>query len=171
MVYWEDVSNMNHYFFTAENPAEGASFTYHLAQPAQKVRLLVANAAGKTIRVIDGPAEAGAIQRVNWDLRYAVPAGVARGGGGGGGGEGGRGAAAAGAGGGPAADSVARHRSARAARGARVVQGHARSRRRRGRVADVRGAGRSGVEDHAGRAQGARRVRGRGDGPAREDRE
>ena len=24
MLYWEDVSNMNHYFFTAENPAEGA---------------------------------------------------------------------------------------------------------------------------------------------------
>ena len=41
MLYWEDVSNMDHYFFTAENPAEGAAFTYHLAQPAQKVRLLV----------------------------------------------------------------------------------------------------------------------------------
>ena len=28
MLYWEDVSNMDHYFFTAENPAEGATFTY-----------------------------------------------------------------------------------------------------------------------------------------------
>ena len=28
MLYWEDVSNMDHYFFTAENPAEGAAFTY-----------------------------------------------------------------------------------------------------------------------------------------------
>ena len=47
MLYWEDVSNMDHYFFTAENPAEGATFTYHLAQPAQKVRLVVTGAAGK----------------------------------------------------------------------------------------------------------------------------
>ena len=44
MLYWEDVSNMSHYFFTAENPAEGATFTYHLAQPAQKVRLIVTDA-------------------------------------------------------------------------------------------------------------------------------
>ena len=59
MLYWEDVSNMNHYFFTAENPAEGAAFTYHLARPAQKVRLIVTNAHGKVIREITGPAEAG----------------------------------------------------------------------------------------------------------------
>ena len=36
MLYWEDVSNMSHYFHTGENPAEGAAFTYHLAQPAKK---------------------------------------------------------------------------------------------------------------------------------------
>ena len=29
LLYWEDVSNMNHYFYTAENPAEGAAFTYY----------------------------------------------------------------------------------------------------------------------------------------------
>jgi hypothetical protein len=87
MLYWEDVSNMNHYFFTAENPAEGAAFTYYLGQPAQKVRLIVATPTGKVIREISGPAEAGAIQRVNWDLRYPVPVGTGRGGGGGGGGE------------------------------------------------------------------------------------
>ena len=91
MLYWEDVSNMNHYFFTAENPVEGAAFTYHLGQPAQKVRLIVASPAGKVIRELAGPAEAGAIERVNWDLRYPVPVGTGRGGGGGGGEEGGGG--------------------------------------------------------------------------------
>jgi photosystem II stability/assembly factor-like uncharacterized protein len=87
MLYWEDVSNMNHYFFTAENPAEGAAFTYHLAQAAQKVRLIVTNPLGKVVREVTGPGEAGVIHRVNWDLRFPVPAGTGRGGGGGGGGE------------------------------------------------------------------------------------
>jgi hypothetical protein len=93
MLYWEDVSNMDHYFFTAENPAEGAAFTYHLSSPAQKVRLVVTNASGKIVRVLDGPGDAGVIHRVNWDLRYPVPVGLGRGGGGGeeGGGGGGPG--------------------------------------------------------------------------------
>ncbi|OLC75300.1 MAG: hypothetical protein AUH72_20605 [Acidobacteria bacterium 13_1_40CM_4_65_8] len=91
MLYWEDVSNMNHYFFTAENPAEGATFTYHLAQPAQKVRLIVTGPTGKVIREVTGPGEAGVIHRVNWDLRYPVPPGTGRGGGGGEGEEGGGG--------------------------------------------------------------------------------
>ena len=56
MLYWEDVSNMDHYFFTAENPAEGAAFTYHLAQPAQKVRLIVTGPTGSVIREVTGPA-------------------------------------------------------------------------------------------------------------------
>ena len=47
LLFWEDVSNMNHYFYTAENPAEGATFTYHLAQPAQKVRLIVTGSSGR----------------------------------------------------------------------------------------------------------------------------
>src|SRR5258706_905686 len=49
LLFWEDVSNMNHYFYTAENPAEGATFTYHLAQPAQKVRLAVTLSSVKVI--------------------------------------------------------------------------------------------------------------------------
>jgi photosystem II stability/assembly factor-like uncharacterized protein len=89
MLYWEDVSNMSHFFYTAENPAEGAAFTYHLGQPAQRVRLIVKNAAGRTIREVTGPAAAGTIHRVNWDLRYPAPVGSGRGstGSGGGGGE------------------------------------------------------------------------------------
>ncbi len=35
MLYWEDISNMGQDFFTAENPAEGATFTYHLAQAGE----------------------------------------------------------------------------------------------------------------------------------------
>ena len=87
MLYWEDVSNMNHYFFTAENPAEGAAFTYHLAKAAQKVRLVVSGPAGKVVRELTGPVEAGVIHRVNWDLRFPLAATAGRGGGGGGGGE------------------------------------------------------------------------------------
>jgi photosystem II stability/assembly factor-like uncharacterized protein len=96
MLYWEDVSNMAQFFYTAENPAEGATFTYHLAEPAKKVRLIVATPTGKVIRDVTGPAEAGVIHRVNWDLRYPLPPGTGRGGGGGGGGgeEGGGGPAA-----------------------------------------------------------------------------
>jgi photosystem II stability/assembly factor-like uncharacterized protein len=79
MLYWQDVSNMSHFFYTAENPVEGAVFTYHLAQPAQKVRLVVTNAAGKVIREVSGPGAAGTIHRVNWDLRYPLPSGMGRG--------------------------------------------------------------------------------------------
>jgi hypothetical protein len=50
MLYWEDISNMGQYFYTSENPAEGAMFTYSLGQSAQKVRLIITNAAGRVIR-------------------------------------------------------------------------------------------------------------------------
>ena len=98
MLYWEDVSNMDHYFFTADNPAEGAAFTYHLGSTAQHVRLIVTNAAGKAIRALEAPATSGVIHRVNWDLRYPVPVGLGRGGGSGeeGGGGGGPGSQKAG---------------------------------------------------------------------------
>ena len=39
MQYWDDVSNMAQGFYAAENPADGAAFTYYLSRPAQKVRL------------------------------------------------------------------------------------------------------------------------------------
>jgi photosystem II stability/assembly factor-like uncharacterized protein len=90
MLYWEDVSNMDHDFFSAENPQEGAAFTYHLAQPG-KVRLIVKSTSGRVVREITGPGDAGVIQRVHWDLRYPLPAGMAGRGGGGGGEEGGGG--------------------------------------------------------------------------------
>ncbi|MGH7460727.1 MAG: WD40/YVTN/BNR-like repeat-containing protein, partial [Longimicrobiales bacterium] len=88
MLYWQDVSNMSHYFFTAPNPADGATFTYHLAQPAQRVRLIVSSTAGKVIRELNGPGTTGSLHRISWDLRFPVPAGSGRAGGGGGGGGG-----------------------------------------------------------------------------------
>ena len=93
MLYWEDVSNMNHYFFTAENPAEGAAFTYSLGAPASKVRLIVSTTgpAPRVIKDISGPASTGVIHRVNWDLRFPLPPGMGGRGGGGGGEEGGGG--------------------------------------------------------------------------------
>ncbi len=91
MLYWEDVSNMDHYFFTAENPAEGAAFTYHLAQPAQSVKLRVTTSTGTMVRDVMGATTAGVLHRVNWDLRFAAPTGTGRSGGGGGGEEGGGG--------------------------------------------------------------------------------
>lgn len=89
MLYWEDISNMGQYFYTSENPAEGAAFTYSLSAAAQKVKLIVTNPAGRVIREVSGPASAGVIHRVNWDLRLAAPASTGRGRGGGGGEEGG----------------------------------------------------------------------------------
>lgn len=121
MLYWEDVSNVAHGFYTGDNPPDGATFTYYLGAPAQAVKLTVRNAAGNTIREINGTNHLGVIQRVVWDLRYPPPApglgGRGRGGGGeeGGppptmdpqtGGGGGRGGAGGGRGGGRGGSSV-----------------------------------------------------------------
>ena len=74
-LYWEDISTMAHAFFAAENPAEGAVFTYQLASPATSVKFTVKNAAGRVVRELTGPGTAGVLQRINWDLRYAPVAG------------------------------------------------------------------------------------------------
>lgn len=92
MQYWEDISNTAHGMFAAENPAEGAVFTYHLAKPAQKVQLIVRGAGGKVIREIAGSTSAGVLHRVSWDLRHVPPPASANAGGFGGGEEGGGGA-------------------------------------------------------------------------------
>ena len=104
MLYWEDVSNMAQEFFASENPAEGATFTYSLGQPAKAVKLIVTNPAGRVMRELTGPTGEGVIHRVNWDLRFPPPAGGGRGGGGGGGAAGGEGG---GGGGGRAGVGVA----------------------------------------------------------------
>ena len=81
--YWADVSTAAHAIYAAENPVEGAVFSYHLARPAQNVKFTVTNATNRVIRDLAGPGTAGTIHRVNWDLRYPPAAG---GGGGFGGG-------------------------------------------------------------------------------------
>jgi len=91
MLYWEDISNMAHGFYAAENPAEGAAFTYHLSQPAQRVRLLVTTPTGKLVRELIAPTSANLLHRVNWDLRVPLSSGAGRFAGGSGGEEGGGG--------------------------------------------------------------------------------
>jgi photosystem II stability/assembly factor-like uncharacterized protein len=91
MWYWEDISNTAHGMYAAENPADGATFTYHLAQGAQKVRLIVRAADGRVIRELSGSGSGGVIHRVNWDLRHVPPPSAAGAGGFGGGEEGGGG--------------------------------------------------------------------------------
>jgi hypothetical protein len=116
MQYWEDISNTAQSMYAAENPADGAEFTYHLARPAQSVRLVVRGADGKIIREIAGATSPGIIHRVTWDLRHVPPpasaggggfAGGEEGGGGGGGGGGPPEGAAGGRGGGRGAGSGA----------------------------------------------------------------
>ena len=59
------------------NPPYGAGITYRLADdreglPEGRVSLTILDAAGETVRELDGPAEAG-LHRVYWDLRHPAP--------------------------------------------------------------------------------------------------
>jgi len=73
--YWADVSTAAHGIYAAENPAEGAVFSYHLASTAAAVKFTVTNDKGRVIRELAGPRDAGMLHRVNWDLRYPPAAG------------------------------------------------------------------------------------------------
>ena len=84
MQYWEDISNTAQGMYAAENPADGAVFTYYLSKPAQRVRLIVRGADGKMIREVSGATSPGVIHRAVWDLRHVPPPASAAGGGGGG---------------------------------------------------------------------------------------
>lgn len=90
ILYRADVSTAAHNFYAAENPAEGAVFTYHLSSPAGSVKFTVKNAAGRVVRKLTGPGTAGIVQRINWDLRYPAAADGFGAGEGGRGGRGGR---------------------------------------------------------------------------------
>ena len=74
-LYRADVSTAAHAIYAAENPAEGATFTYHLAQPVDTVRFTVTNAAGRVVRSFTGPTARGVLHRVSWDLRWPPVAG------------------------------------------------------------------------------------------------
>ncbi len=59
--------------FFAPNPPSGAVFTYMLPAAAPGgVTITISDAAGKTIRVLRGPGEAG-LNRACWDLRQEPP--------------------------------------------------------------------------------------------------
>jgi photosystem II stability/assembly factor-like uncharacterized protein len=86
--YWADVSTAAHGIYAAENPVEGAVFTYHLSKPATAVKFTVTNSTGRVVRELTGPNATGIAHRINWDLRWPPAAGGGGFGGGGGGGGG-----------------------------------------------------------------------------------
>ncbi len=77
--------------FIGENPPAGVILNYY-AKSGGPVRVTVKDAAGKTLRTINARAQAGVVNRVDWDLRMDNPLPNAFGGRGG---RGGRGGAAA----------------------------------------------------------------------------
>jgi photosystem II stability/assembly factor-like uncharacterized protein len=54
--------------FFSPNPPYGALITYYLPAPSRAVEISIADAAGKPVRTLRGPAQAG-MNRVAWDLR------------------------------------------------------------------------------------------------------
>ncbi len=78
--YWADVSTAAHGIYAAENPPEGAVFSYHLGKQAQAVKFTVTNATGRVVRELTGPNAVGTVHRINWDLRWPPAAGGAFGG-------------------------------------------------------------------------------------------
>ncbi len=63
--------------FVGENPTRGTMISYYLkSAPAGDVKITIADAAGRTIRTIDGTKLQG-INRVNWNLT-TTPAGGPR---------------------------------------------------------------------------------------------
>jgi len=68
--------NTGHKFFIAQNPPYGALISYYLKSATGekgKVKIAILDKDGKLVRELEGNKKAG-INRVNWDLRYAVPA-------------------------------------------------------------------------------------------------
>ncbi len=53
--------------FVGENPPRGAQIYYSLTAPAKKVRLLVQDFAGRTVRELEAKTESG-LHRVEWNL-------------------------------------------------------------------------------------------------------
>jgi hypothetical protein len=58
--------------FLAPNPPSGVILDYY-AKAAGPVTITVKDAFGNTVRTLTGRAEAGAVNRTSWDLRYDAP--------------------------------------------------------------------------------------------------
>ena len=77
-------------FYAGANPPRATPIRYYLREAGEdEVKLAIRDAAGRPVRTLEGPAEAG-INEVLWDWRHDAPyvAGGGRGGGAGGGGRG-----------------------------------------------------------------------------------
>ncbi len=71
--YWKATSYRGQAFYAGENPPFGALLTYHLAAPADTAQITFRNARGEVVRQLGGPATAGVLHRLAWDLRHAPP--------------------------------------------------------------------------------------------------
>jgi hypothetical protein len=71
--YWEDYSYRGQDFFTGENPPDGALIDYSLGKDVPAVTITIANAAGRIVRTLGGPRDAGVVHRVLWNLRHEPP--------------------------------------------------------------------------------------------------
>jgi hypothetical protein len=72
-LYDENKEYVGARFYRAKNPDFGAYINYYLKAPVgEDVKITVADAAGKIVRELKGPKEAG-IHRVVWDLRIGPP--------------------------------------------------------------------------------------------------
>jgi photosystem II stability/assembly factor-like uncharacterized protein len=72
---YNNKGNTGHKLFLAENPPEGVLVTYYLKARGgdkEKAKVTISDAAGKVVRELTGPAEAG-VNRVAWDLRHEPP--------------------------------------------------------------------------------------------------
>lgn len=71
--YWEDYSYRGQDFYAGENPPDGAVIDYSLGTASSDVKITITNAAGRMVRTIEGPGDAGVVHRVVWDLRHEPP--------------------------------------------------------------------------------------------------
>jgi photosystem II stability/assembly factor-like uncharacterized protein len=71
--YWEDYSYRGQDFFTGENPPDGALIDYSLGKDVPDVTITITNTAGRVVRTLSGPREAGVVHRVLWNLRHEPP--------------------------------------------------------------------------------------------------
>lgn len=64
-----------HKRFAVNSPAYGAEITYRIAeaQPGKRVQIVITDAAGDTMRTLNGPGAVG-VHRVMWDMRGKRPA-------------------------------------------------------------------------------------------------
>jgi photosystem II stability/assembly factor-like uncharacterized protein len=71
--YWKTTSYRGQGAYAGENPPVGAILSYHLARPADSVRVTITNAAARVVRRFSAPGAAGVVHRVTWDLRHEPP--------------------------------------------------------------------------------------------------